>query len=174
MEEIIDIEAEDIEEEDFVYGKKPGVLDNATKMGILSEEELTFASEVAKGTGLGEAYQIAFPDRKDSPSIHTFANRLIKNPKVRQQIELLQQAARMKFIIDAPRASEKMIELSKNAKSEKVQLEATKDILNRGGLQPPQRVETIHVGIFGSASQDDIRNLLRRQLEDKREEEKNE
>ena len=143
---------------------------NTTDMGILTEGQMKFASEVSKGTGVGAAYKMAYPDAAESRHISTYANRLIKNPKVRQQIEILQQAARLKFLIDAPRAAEKMIDLSRSAKSEKVQLEATKDVLNRGGLQPPQRVETIHVGIFGSASQDDIRNLLRKRIESKQEE----
>ena len=145
---------------------------STTELGILTESQMMFASEVAKGTGLGDSYRIAYPDNAESEYVARYANKLVKNPKVRQQIEVLQQAARMKFLIDAPRAADKMIDLSKNAKSEKVQLEATKDVLNRGGLQPPQRVETIHVGIFGSASQDDIRNLLRKRIESKQEEEK--
>jgi len=154
--------------------KKPGMMNNTTKLRLLSDSQFTFASEVSKGTGVSEAYRLAFPDSKESASVHTYANKLINDPKVRQQIELLQQAARMRFLMDAPRAAEKLIELSTESKSEKVQLEATKDILNRAGLQPPQRVETVHVGIFGSASQDDIRNLLRQRIEFKKEEQEQE
>lgn len=141
---------------------------------ILKPEHLTFARAVAEGKGVSEAYKLAYPKNAENKYVRQYAHKLIKNPKVRQEIELLQQAARMRFILDAPRAAEKLIELSKDAKSDKVQLEATKDILNRAGLQPPQRVETVHVGIFGSASQDDIRNILRQQLENKQESEVNE
>jgi hypothetical protein len=144
---------------------------STTELGLLSPSQAKFAALVAEGGGLSDSYRKAFPGAKESKHVHKYANMLIKNPKVRQQVELLQQAARMKFLMDAPRAAEKMIDLSINSKSDKVQLEATKDILNRAGLQPPQRVETIHVGIFGSASQQDIRNLLRKQIEEAKEDE---
>ena len=140
---------------------------------ILSEKELKFASAVANGATLSDAYRDTYPERagKGYKVINLYASRLARNPKVRQQIEVIQQAVRLSFIVDAPRAAQKMITLSECASSEKIQFEATKDILNRGGLQPPQRIETLHVGIWGSASSDDIRNLLRQKLEKQEENE---
>lgn len=160
-----DLEPDEIIEDD-------GKQHRNTREGLLTEGQLKFAQEVAKGTRLNEAYTLAFPDSKGSKLVNNYASRLVRNPKVRQEIELLQHAARMQFIMDAPRAAQKMIELSENAKQERVQLEATKDILNRAGLQPPQRVETVAIGIFGSASSEDIRALLRNNLEKKEEDDK--
>ena len=139
---------------------------------LLSVEEMKFASAVATGDNFTKAYRDAFPGKGGKPdSVNILASRLVRNPKVRQQIDLIQQAVRLHFIMDAPRAGMKMTALSEAASSEKIQFEATKDILNRGGLQPPQRIETIHIGVFGSASSDDIRNMLRQRLENKEKEE---
>lgn len=140
-------------------------------VNVLTEQQMKFAQAIVDGKGMSDAYKLAYPERSDTKYVSQYAYRILKSPKVRQEIEVLQQAARMKFLLDSPRAAEKLMDLSKNAKSEKVQLEATKDILNRGGLQPPHRVETVAIGIFGSASQEDIRAILRRQMEDKEEEE---
>lgn len=144
---------------------------NSITADFLTPRQATFAAAVISGSTLADAYRTAFPENAESKWVSVYANKLIKHPKVRQYIELLQQAARMRFLIASPKLAEKMLDLSENADSEKIQFEATKDALNRAGLQPPQRVETIHIGIFGSASQEDIRNLLRKQLENKKEEE---
>jgi len=170
MSEDVVLDAEMMEEDDPIEDVKITPTKKPKMRELLTERQMKFASEVAKGSNLSDSYRRAFPDQAENKYVKIYANKLVNNPKVRQQVELLQQATRMKFIIDAPRAAQKLIELSKNAKNEKVQLDATKDILSRGGLQPPQRVETVHVGIFGSASQDDIRNLLRQQLEVKADE----
>ena len=140
--------------------------DLVREIQILTPEQLTFCSAVASGEMPGSAFKKAFPDRAESRWVSIFANRLINSPKVKDQIEAIQMAARMQFILDVPRAAAKMIELSNGAKSEKVQLEATKDCLNRGGLQPPERKESINVNIFGSASSEDIRQLIRTNIQE--------
>jgi phosphosulfolactate synthase (CoM biosynthesis protein A) len=48
--------------------------------------------------------------------------------------------------LGAVTASKKMVELSNSAKSEYVQLEASKDILDRVGLRTPDKVSHTHVG----------------------------
>ncbi len=133
---------------------------------ILSPEIMKFAVLVGNKVGPTEAYRIAFPGRKHYKNLSVYAYQLAKNPKVREQIAIIQEAVRLQIIAETPGALARIIELSENAESEKVRFEACKDILDRGGLKPPQKVETLHVGLFGSASAEDMRRLIRSKLDD--------
>lgn len=93
-----------------------------------------------------------------------YASKLAKSPRIREQIELLQQAVRAHFVIMAPKAADRIEELAETAKSEKVKLAANQEILRQGGITPPQRVESIHIGIFGNASAEDMRNVVRAKI----------
>lgn len=141
--------------------KKEFNSDPLANLPILSPGNLKFATLIANGTPLGDAYKEAFPEKGSSKYISVYATRLVRNPKVREYIDIIQQATRMQFIMETPQAFERINELSKSAESEKVRLEATRDILDRGGLKPPERVESLHIGIFGSASTADIKTLIR-------------
>lgn len=141
--------------------KKEFNTDPLANLPILSPGNLKFATLIASGAHLADAYKEAFPEKSSSKYIAIYATRLVRNPKVREYIDIIQQATRMQFIMETPEAFERIRELAKSAESEKVKLEANRDILDRGGLKPPERVESIHVGIFGSASTQDIKNLIR-------------
>lgn len=141
--------------------KKEFNADPLSNLPILSPGNIKFATLIASGAPLAEAYREAFPEKSSSKYIAVYATRLVRNPKVREYIDIIQQATRLQFIMETPQAFERMKQLSESAESEKVKLEATKDILDRGGLKPPERVESIHVGIFGSASTQDIKTLIR-------------
>lgn len=120
---------------------------------------------VATGDTLVDAFTEAFPDRSHSKWVHKYAYKVAKDPRIRDQIELIQQAVRAQFVIAAPKAFQNLLDLADNAKGEKVKLQANVEILDRAGLKPPEKVEMLHVGIFGSASNEDIRSLIRGRIE---------
>jgi hypothetical protein len=133
---------------------------------ILSPETMKFATLVAQGVGPSQAFRTVFPERAaEIKSVRHAAYLLAHNPKVKEQISLLQEATRIEIILEAPSAFERVKEIATNAKNEKVRLDANLDILDRAGLKPPQRVEQIQIGLWGSMSQEDMRNLVRRRLE---------
>lgn len=133
---------------------------------LLTPQVFEFAQLVASGKGPMEAYKITHPDSKaQARSIARLAYALAKNPKVREQIATIQEAVRLQIITEAPAAFVRLKELAENAKGEKVKLEANLEILDRAGLKPPARVEQISIGLWGSLSQEDMRNLVRRRIE---------
>ena len=64
------------------------------------------------------------------------ASKTLRLPHVQ---EYMQQRVRESIGLNATKASNKMLELSTNAKSEYVQLEASKDILDRAGYKPVEK-----------------------------------
>jgi len=57
--------------------------------------------------------------------------RLLATPHV---TEALASEARRRLSVEAPRALHRMVDLSENARSQRVQFEATKDLLDRAGI----------------------------------------
>lgn len=108
-----------------------------------------------------EAYH---PTTTKTKSIKDMAYQVLNRPAVRNLIDQLQQGVRYQFILMAPAAQERLEDLAIHAASEKVKLEANLQILDRAGFKPPEKVELATVGIFGSASADEIRNILRQNL----------
>ncbi len=133
---------------------------------ILTPQVLSFAKLVADGKSPTEAYRETHPETQSKArSLSRMAYQLAKNPKVREQITTLQEAVRLQIITEAPAAFGRIKELAENAKGEKVRLEANLEILDRAGLKPPQRIESIAVGLWGSLSAQDIKNMVRRRIE---------
>ena len=66
------------------------------------------------------------------------ASKLLKLPHIQQA--LMKGTAEHSGIASA-KAMQKMVNLSGGAKSEYVQLEASKDILDRAGFKPPERTQ---------------------------------
>ncbi len=155
MNEVVAVEVVEEENPIMITGER----------AILSPEVMQFATLVANKVGLTEAYRLAFPGKKHYKNIGVYAYQLAKNPKIREQISIIQEAVRLQIVAETPAALSRLIDLSENAESEKVRLDACRDLLDRGGLKPPSRVESIHVGLFGSASAEDLRQLIRNKLE---------
>ena len=133
---------------------------------IFSLEAFSFAQRVASGVSPTEAYRQAYPDQAlRAKNITVLAYKLAHNPKVREQIGILQEAVRLQIIAEAPAAFDRVKQLAETAKGEKVKLEANLEILDRAGLKPPNRVETIQIGLWGSLSQEDMRGMVRRRIE---------
>ena len=68
------------------------------------------------------------------------ASKTLRFPHV--QTYLMQQVAE-NLGISAARAASRMVQLATNARSEYVQLEASKDILDRTGYKPPDRSQAV-------------------------------
>jgi F0F1-type ATP synthase delta subunit len=76
---------------------------------------------------------------------HVQASVLLKNPKVRQYLEELQKERRERVInklaIYAETAVVELFQLAMSAQSESVRMQAMKDILDRSGYKPTDKVE---------------------------------
>lgn len=96
---------------------------------------------VAEGCSIREAATKAGYSTKDGGRVA--ASRTLRIPKV--QAYMMSQIANT-LGLGAVHAAHKLVQLSTNAKSEYVQLEASKDILDRGGLRAPDRVQHSVVG----------------------------
>ena len=66
------------------------------------------------------------------------ASKLLKLPHIQQA---LMKGTAEHIGIASAKAMQKMVNLSGGAKSEYVQLEASKDILDRAGFKPPERTQ---------------------------------
>ena len=111
------------------------------------QEELTAKQKalvdtlVAEGCSIREAATKAGYSTKDGGRVA--ASRTLRIPKV--QAYMMSQVARS-LGLSAVSAAHKLTQLSTSAKSEYVQLEASKDILDRNGLRAPDRIQHSVVG----------------------------
>ncbi len=96
---------------------------------------------VAEGCSIREASIKAGYSKGDGGRVN--ASRTLRLPKV-QKYMMSQIANTMG--LSAVHATHKLVQLSSSAKSEYVQLEASKDILDRVGLRTPDRVQHSVVG----------------------------
>jgi len=93
---------------------------------------------VATGCSITEAAKTAgYSTNVSKDSARVSASRTLRLPKVQQY---MQQRVAQTLGLGAVSASRKMIELSSGARSEYVQLEASRDILDRVGLRTPDKV----------------------------------
>ena len=91
---------------------------------------------VATGCSITEAAKSAGYSTGDGGKVT--ASRTLRIPKV--QNYMMKQIANT-VGLGAIHASRKMVDLSQNARSEYVQLEASKDILDRVGIRAPDKVQ---------------------------------
>jgi hypothetical protein len=130
----------------------------------LTQAQETFAKAFASTGRLTESYRLAYPNNHGQ-YVYRDASRLLKNPKIQETIEKIQQDCRAQFIFMAPTALERLEDLAINAGSEKVKLQANVEILDRAGLKPPEKVELSHLGAFGAASLEEIKEMIRANIE---------
>lgn len=138
-----------------------------TERPILSDQNYRFAALIASGKSAPDAYKEVFPERSSSKWIASNAYRLAKNPKIKEYIDTIQQATRLQIVLELPDALERVKDLAKNAKTERVKLDANLEIMDRGGMKAPQRVESIQIGIFGSLDAEDMKVMLKHNLMNK-------
>ena len=89
---------------------------------------------VATGCSVKEASAKA--GYSDGESGRVTASKTLRLPHVQ---EYMQQRVRESIGLNATIASKKILDLSSNAKSEYIQLEASKDILDRAGYKPVEK-----------------------------------
>jgi len=93
---------------------------------------------VATGCSITEAAKTAgYSTNVSKDSARVSASRTLRLPKVQQY---MQQRVAQTLGLGAVSASKRLIELSTGARSEYVQLEASRDILDRVGLRTPDKV----------------------------------
>lgn len=93
------------------------------------------------GIGTHAAIQAGYSE----DSAYSQASRLLKNVKVKDYIEELQRERRERVLLKMSGMSEKALEnlfdLAINAESEQVKLQANKDLLDRTGFKPTDKIE---------------------------------
>ena len=108
---------------------------------ITEKQKKLVATLVAKGCSVNQASEEAGYAQGESGRVS--ASKALKTPHVQQY--MMQQIADS-IGINATIASNKLLRLASGAKSEYVQLEASKDILDRAGFKAPDKVMHSHVG----------------------------
>ena len=91
---------------------------------------------VTTGCSIAEASQKAGYAKGESGRV--VASRTLRLPHVQRY--MMERVANT-IGLGAVSASRKLIELSDNAKSEYVQLEASRDLLDRAGIRAPERIQ---------------------------------
>ena len=128
-----------------------------------------FANAIVQTGDPGLAYAETFPEKVNKLSQDDLVKRGIdysKLPKVKAMIEEVLQGCRAQFVFLAPQAIERIQKLSENAESEKVKLEANKDILDRAGLRPPEQIQITQSDVFGSVDLNDIKNYIKSKMDE--------
>lgn len=134
----------------------------ADKEWTPTDNQKAFVEDVIETSfkNITESYRKAYPE-SHTKYASVEAYRLLRNPKIKALIEQIQHDLRQKFVLVAPEALQKLIELSQSADSEKVQLEASLELLDRAGLVKVQKVEFSPLGVFGSLDPEDIKKQIR-------------
>lgn len=133
----------------------------------LTSKQAIFARHYAETNDAVEAYKAAYPDSVPTTKyLSNAASGKLNNPRVKSLVEEIQQGMRAQFVMLAPDALNNIIHLANHAESEKVKLEANREILYGAGLKPPEEVQLKAIGVFGSASPEEIRDLIRASLEE--------
>ena len=101
------------------------------KIRITKRQRLLVDTYVANGCSIKEASIIAGYSKGDSGRVT--ASKTLRLPHIQ---EYMQQRVRESIGLNATIASKKVLDLASSAKSEYVQLEASKDILDRAGYKP--------------------------------------
>ena len=96
---------------------------------------------VATGCSIKEAAGIAGYAKGESGRVS--ASKALRTPKVQAY---MQTAIQQTLGLNATYAAHKLSELSTGARSEYVQLEASKDILDRAGYKAPDKHMHLHAG----------------------------
>ena len=116
-------------------------MSDVVKRKVTSRQAALVDTLVAKGCSITEA--AAEAGYASGESGRVTASKALRLPHVQQyMIERVGEA----LGLNATVAAAKLLHLAKGAKSEYVQLEASKDILDRAGFKPPDRHMHLHAG----------------------------
>jgi len=114
----------------FIKEGDKGVL-MLTQRKLTKKQMLLIDTIVATGCSVTKASKIA--GYSDGESGRVTASKTLRLPHIQ---EYMQQRVRESIGLNATIASKKVLDLASSAKSEYVQLEASKDILDRAGYKP--------------------------------------
>ena len=112
-----------------------------TLVKITEKQKKLVDTLVAKGCSIKQASVDAGYAKGESGRVT--ASKALKTPHVQQY---MMQAIADSMGMNATKALNKIVQLSSNAKSEYVSLEASKDLLDRAGFKAPDKVMHSHVG----------------------------
>ena len=112
-----------------------------TLVKITEKQKKLVDTLVANGGSVKNASQVAGYSAGESGRVS--ATKALKTPHVQQY---MMQAIADSLGMNATKALNKIVQLSSNAKSEYVSLEASKDLLDRAGFKAPDKVMHSHVG----------------------------
>ena len=112
-----------------------------TLVKITEKQKKLVDTLVAKGCSIKQASDEAGYAKGESGRVT--ASKALKTPHVQQY---MMQTISDSMSLNATKALNKIVQLSNNAKSEYVSLEASKDILDRAGFKAPDKVMHSHVG----------------------------
>ena len=105
---------------------------------LTNKQKMLVDSFVATGCSIKEAAEKAgYSSKGKGDAARVSASRTLRLPKVQSY---MQSRIAQTLGLGAVSASRKLIELSNGARSEYVQLEASRDILDRVGLRAPDKV----------------------------------
>jgi phage terminase small subunit len=108
---------------------------------LTKKQKLLVDTIVATGCSVTDASVTAGYAKGESGRVT--ASKTLRLPHIQ---EYMQQRVRESIGLNATKASNKMLELSSSAKSEYVQLEASKDILDRAGYKPIEKSMNLVTG----------------------------
>ena len=114
----------------FIKEGDKGVL-MLTQRKLTKKQMLLIDTIVATGCSVTKASKVA--GYSDGESGRVTASKTLRLPHIQ---EYMQQRIRESIGLNATIASKKVLDLASSAKSEYVQLEASKDILDRAGYKP--------------------------------------
>ena len=112
-----------------------------TLVKITEKQKKLVDTLVAKGCSIKQASEEAGYAKGESGRVT--ASKALKTRHVQQY---MMQTISDSMSLNATKALNKIVQLSNNAKSEYVSLEASKDILDRAGFKAPDKVMHSHVG----------------------------
>lgn len=117
----------------------------------LNERQLKFAERYVE---TGKKQQSAIDAGYAEAGAHVTASELLKNPKVQEAIQELREARqadmRNRFVTEAENAMKVMLEIMNDPEEKgQTRYNAAKDILDRAGYKPGEKVE--HTGKDGGA-----------------------
>ena len=101
---------------------------------MTKRQKLLIDTIVATGCSVKKASEIAGYAKGESGRVT--ASKTLRLPHVQ---EYMQQCIRQSIGLNATIASKRVLDLAQSAKSEYVQLEASKDILDRAGYKPVEK-----------------------------------
>lgn len=113
-----------------------------TELAKLTEKQTALVDTlVATGCTIREAAESAGYAKGESGRVS--ASKALRQPHVQQY---MMQRVTETLGLNATVAASKLLQLAQGAKSEYVQLEASKDILDRAGFKPVERSMHLHAG----------------------------